>query len=256
MTKASTSGRFVWHDLMTTDAKAAIAFYTELLGWKTTEVEMGPMGKYTMIKAGDRDIGGIMTLDKKHGVPSHWLGYTTTDDVDAAAKRAVELGGKVEVPGTDIPNVGRFAILSDPQGGHFSAFKGKQESPEPEGPLPAGTFCWDELLTSDPAAAVTFYKAIFGYTTDTMDMGPMGTYHLLKRAGKDAGGVMKQPMPEAGVAWLTYIAVDDVDASTTRAQGLKAKLLAGPDNIPNIGRFSVVQDPTGAAFALFKGAAK
>src|SRR5688500_1654713 len=94
----NTSGRFVWHDLMTTDVKGALAFYTELFGWKTREVEMGGAGPYTMIKAGDRDIGGIVRLDPKHGVPTHWMAYCTVLDVDAAAKRAAELGGKVSVP--------------------------------------------------------------------------------------------------------------------------------------------------------------
>ncbi len=251
-----TSGRFVWHDLMTTDIKASVAFYTELFGWKTKDVDMGPMGTYTMLKAGDRDIGGMMPLDPKHGVPTHWIGYCTVNDVDAAAKRAEKLGGKIGVPGTDIPNVGRFAVIADPQGAHISPFKGTQPAPEPEGPPPVGSFCWNELVTSDPAAAVAFYKEIFGWTSEAMEMGPMGTYHLFKRGGKDAAGVMKQPMPGAPTAWIHYVAVVSVDASTQRAESLKAKVLAPPMDIPNIGRFAVIADPVGAVVALFQGAEK
>lgn len=250
----NTSGRFVWHDLMTTDVKGAVAFYTELFAWKTTEVEMGGNSKYTMIKAGSRDIGGIVHLDPKQGVPTHWIGYCTVADVDAAAKRAAELGGKIGVPATDIPNVGRFAVIEDPQGGHLSPFKSKDEAPEDEGMPAVGTFCWDELLTSEPAAAVKFYEDIFGWTHTDMDMGPMGTYHVLKRGERMAGGIMKKPMAESPTAWLAYVAVEDVDASAKRAESLKAKIVVPAQDIPKIGRFSVIQDPTGGFVSLFKGA--
>jgi predicted enzyme related to lactoylglutathione lyase len=248
----NTSGRFVWHDLMTTDVKASLAFYTELFAWKTREVEMGKMGKYTMISAGDRDIGGIVHLDPKHGAPAHWIAYCTVPDVDAAAKRATELGGKVAVPATDIPGVGRFAVLEDPQGGHLSPFKSNDEAAEDEGPPPVGIFCWDELVTSDPAAALKFYEPIFGWKHDDKDMGPMGTYHVLKRGERMSGGIMKNPMPEAKTAWLAYVAVASVDESAKRAESLKAKTVVPPSDIPGIGRFAVIQDPVGAVVALFQ----
>lgn len=250
----NTAGRFVWHDLMTSDVKAAAAFYGELFLWKTREVPLGP-GTYTMISAGGRDIGGFMHLDPKHGVPNHWIAYCTVPDVDAAAKRAQELGGKVGVEPSDIPNVGRFAVLEDPQGGHLSPFKGTSEMPETEGLPATGTFCWDELVTSDPAAALTFYETIYGWTHEDKDMGPMGTYHVLKRGDRMAGGIMKHPMPGSPTAWVTYVAVDDVDATVKRAESLKGKLVVPAQDIPGIGRFALIQDPTGAVIAPFKGAA-
>lgn len=249
----NTSGRFVWHDLMTTDVKASLAFYTELFAWKTREVEMGEAGKYTMISVGDRDIGGIVHLDPSHGVPTHWIGYCTVSDVDAAAKTASELGGKVAVPATDIPGVGRFAVIADPQGGHLSPFKSKDEAPEEEGMPPNGAFCWNELMTSDPAAALKFYETLFGWKHDDKDMGPMGIYHVLKRGDRQAAGIMKNPMPEAPTAWLHYVAVESVDASAKRADGLEAKIIVPPSDIPGIGRFSVIQDPVGGVVALFRG---
>ena len=247
-----TSGRFIWHELMTSDPKRAIAFYGELFAWKAQEIDMGPAGKYTMLKAGDKDVGGMMQLDGKSGAPPHWLQYVTTVDVDDATKRAEKLGAKVLVPGTDIPNVGRFSLISDPQGAHISPFRSTTEAPESADPPKAGTFCWDELLTKDPAAAVKFYESVFGWTHDEMDMGPMGTYYVLKRGDKPAGGIMKAQDPNQPPAWLSYIAVDDVDASTKRAEGLKANVLMSPADIPNIGRFSVLADPLGAVVALFK----
>lgn len=255
MTESKKPGRFVWHDLMTTDKAAAVRFYTQLFGWQTREMEMGGDGAYTMIRAGERDIGGIVALDEKLGVPAHFLGYCSVPDVDVAARRAEQLGGKVGVPATDIPNVGRFAIIEDPEGGHISPFKGSTDMPEPDGQPKAGEFCWDELVCNDPAKLLPFYKEIFGWSTKSMDMGPMGTYYVLERGDKQAGGVIKKPMKEAPTAWLTYVAVDNVDASTKKAEGLGAKVIVPATDIPNIGRFSIVADPQGATLALFKGKA-
>lgn len=253
MTQNDKPGRFVWHDVMTIDKAASVRFYTELFGWRTRDVDMGGGDPYTMIRVGDRDIGGIVALDKKHGVPSHIIGYVSVPDVDVAARRAEQLGGKVAVPATDIPNVGRFAIIEDPEGGHISPFKGAQDAPEPAGPPKAGEFCWDELLCNDPAKLRTFYSEIFGWSVKEQDMGPMGTYHLLQRGDTHAGGIMKKQMKEAPTAWLTYVAVDSVDASTKKAESLGAKLIVPAMDIPKVGRFSVLSDPQGAAFALFKG---
>src|SRR5688572_23017252 len=88
-------GRFVWHELMTKDVKTARNFYTELLGWKTKEVEMGELGKYTMLSAGDIDIGGLVPLDSDRG-PSRWLGYIGVPNVDAIVDRAQSRGSKLE----------------------------------------------------------------------------------------------------------------------------------------------------------------
>jgi predicted enzyme related to lactoylglutathione lyase len=253
MTETKKPGRFVWHDLMTTDKAGAVRFYTQLFGWKTHDVDMGPAGAYTMIRVGERDIGGIVALDAKLGIPSHIIGYCSVPDVDVATRRAEQLGGKVGVPATNIPEVGRFAIIEDPQGGHIAPFKGTAESPELDGPPKAGEFCWNELLCDDPAKLLPFYKEIFGWSTKSMDMGPMGTYYVLERGDKQSGGVMKKQMKEAPTAWLTYVAVENVDASAKKAESLGAKLLVPGTDIPNIGRFAVLTDPQGGTFAVFQG---
>lgn len=253
-TPAPSRGRFVWFDLMTTDVAAASKFYGSLLGWKTEEFDMGPAGKYQMIKAGTQGVGGFMQLDKKQPVPSHWIAYMSTDDVDKTTARAKELGAKVHMPPTDIPNVGRFSVVADAQGAVFSPFKSSQpDMPEPEIPA-VGTFCWSEAMTTDPAAAAKFYSDLFGYTVEEKDMGPMGTYRLLNRGARQTAGVMKKPDASPVSMWLHYIAVADVDASTRNAKEIGAQVHMPPMDIPGIGRFSVLGDPTGATIALFTGA--
>ncbi len=110
------NGMFSWNELMTTDSAAARKFYEQLLGWKFTEFPMEGMS-YWVIKAGGEEIGGIMNIPPEPGgIPPHWGAYVTVDNVDASAKKVQELGGRIMVPPTDIPEVGRFCVFHDPQG--------------------------------------------------------------------------------------------------------------------------------------------
>jgi len=113
-------GLFSWNELMTTDVAGAKAFYGELLGWSMTDITCEGM-EYTMVKSGDREIGGIMvTPPEAAGMPPIWGAYVTVDDVDALAERVERLGGKICVPLRDIPDVGRFCVIQDPQGAMLS----------------------------------------------------------------------------------------------------------------------------------------
>jgi predicted enzyme related to lactoylglutathione lyase len=117
-----TSGAFSWCELMTTDPAAAKKFYTELFGWELQEMSM-PHMQYTVVKAGGAPIGGIMSMPPNlpPGVPPNWGAYVTVPDIDATAKKALALGGSILMPPTDIPNVGRFAVIRDAQGAVLSA---------------------------------------------------------------------------------------------------------------------------------------
>lgn len=239
-------GRFVWHDHISADVERAKAFYTELLGWETETWKPGEMD-YPMIKAGGQMHGGFGPA--QGGAPSHWLGHVLVDDVDAAVARAEGAGGGTLAEPMDIPDVGRMAVLADPQGAVFSVFTPLGEAPSSE-----GAFVWDELLTTDVEGAKRFYGEVVGWTTNDKDMGEMGTYTLFRRAGDvDSAGCMTMPPGvEAPPHWLTYLATDDVDATVAKAQSLGGQKLMGPMDIPDVGRLAVLQDPTGAAFGIFK----
>jgi len=246
-------GRLVWHELHTQDRLKAQKFYTQLVGWDTKEFPMGPAEPYTLCQLSGKDHAGITKSQAPDHVPPHWLPYIHVDDVDAAAAKVTALGGKVVNPPMDIPNIARFAVVMDPTGGKFAIhqhFTPYQE--EPKIPL-VGSFCWDELLTSDPEAAANFYASLFGYAVESMDMGPNGTYRILKSGDRQRAGIMQMPPEIPHTHWFTYIAVNNVDESTQKAQELGANVMVGPQNIPNIGRFSAINDPTGAVVALFTG---
>ena len=238
-------GTFIWHENHSTDVEKAKSFYTELLGWQT-EAWSGEMD-YTLIKVGDNGHGGFMAAQGE--TPSHWLGHVLVEDTDEAARRAEAAGGRVLFGPEDIPEVGRFALIADPQGAIVSAF-----APQGEGDLNEGVFVWDELHTGDPGAAKSFYGEVFGWTSRDADMGGM-TYTMFQNGGgTDVGGCMQlMEGMQAPPHWLVYIGTDDVDATTARAKDLGATVHVEPADIPNIGLFWVLQDPTGAAFGLFKG---
>jgi predicted enzyme related to lactoylglutathione lyase len=240
-------GTFIWHENNSTDVEKAKSFYTELLGWQT-EAWPGEM-EYTIIKVGDKGHGGIAAA--QGGAPSHWMGNVFVEDVDEVARRTEAAGGRVLFGPEDIPQVGRFALISDLQGGVVSAFA---PSPQGDGELGEGVFVWDELHTSDPAAAKSFYGEVLGWTARDEDMGGM-TYTIFQnRGGTDVGGCIQLMEGEPGTNWLVYIGTDDVDATTARAKELGGTVIVEPMDIPNnIGRFSVLQDPAGAVFGLFKG---
>ncbi len=121
--KVAQVGTFCWNELASKDASTSGKFYTELFGWKSVETPIGDT-TYTLFKIGDKDVGGMCQMTAEWGeMPSHWMSYVAVDDVDALASRVENLGGKVCVPPTDIPTVGRFSVIQDPTGATLSIIK-------------------------------------------------------------------------------------------------------------------------------------
>lgn len=248
-TNKNTSGRFVWHELITNDVEAAKGFYGELFGWRSRAMDMGPGGAYTLLSAGDRDIAGIATL--KSGSP-RWLAYVSHPDVDAAiatakAEKAELVGGVVSVP-----NVGRYAELRHDSAGTFAVMTMNEEPKEEERPA-LGTFCWNELVTQSPASAAAFLGKVFGYKAEEKAMGMPDPYTLLLRGEAQAAGIMKALDGKAKNAWLGYVAVADLDASQAKAKKLGATEIVPEMKVPGLGRFLVDLDRQGAMIALFQG---
>jgi len=251
--------RFVWHDLSTTNAEASKKFYAEIFHWKFDSSDNGP---YSHITAGDEMIGGVRQMGKDEHQPTSWLGYVVVDDVAATVASITSAGGKVFVPTTTIENAGTFAVTADPTGAVFAPWKSARPGEdEDKGAMPKPfTFCWDELVTTDPKVAVAFYEKVFGWKARPVDMGGGMTYTLLDRPGvktamgdqQSAGGAMQSPPGVPYSFWIAYVAVDDCDGLSARAERAGAKVVAGPMDIPNIGRFAFWTDPQGASIAVLQ----
>ena len=119
----TTHGAFSWNELMTTDPEAAKKFYAEVFGWGMQEYPMGDFN-YTVVKIGEEAVGGISPIPPEStGTPPNWGTYITVDNVDATVEKVKALNGKVLSPPTDIPDVGRMAIIQDPQGAVLMVMK-------------------------------------------------------------------------------------------------------------------------------------
>ncbi len=251
--------RFVWHDLNTKDIEGSKKFYGEIFNWKFDESKTGP---YSHIQVGDQLIGGMRQMGPDEPYPTNWLGYIVVDDVAATTSSIERAGGKVYMPTMTMENVGTFAVTADPTGAVFAPWKSAHPEDDVEQqamPKPF-TFCWDELMSSDPAAAGAFYEKVFGWKQRPVDMGGGMTYTLLDRPGVknpkgdavSAGGMMKSPPGVPYSFWLAYVAVDSCDKLSERAARLGAKVTVPPTDIPNVGRFSSWLDPQQASIAILQ----
>ena len=252
MSNAEIRGRFVWHELMTTDPQSAAAFYSRVLPWKT---QSSGMPDYTLWVSGKATAAGLMAQPeaaRQAGAPPSWLVYIGTPDVDGTAAAAQSLGGKVLKAPDDIPNVGRFAVLADPQGAAFAVFT---PTPMPAGATPPGDFSWHELATSDQQGALAFYTELFGWSRGPAhDMGPAGTYQLVEHGGAQIGGIYKVMDASKPPHWLTYIEVASVDRAAAAAKAAGGRVVRGPMEVPGGSRIAQILDPQGGAFAVHEPA--
>ena len=248
MSNAEVLGRFVWHELLTNDTAGAAAFYPKVLPWRTAP---SSMPGYTIWMAGQTQIGGLMALPSEAGsTPPHWLVYVGTPNVDSTCSQAQGLGARIVKPPADIPNVGRFAVLSDPQGATFAVFT-PGGGPPPGTPPVQGGFSWHELATTDVAAALRFYGQLFGWTKGPgHDMGAMGIYQLFEHGGTQAGGICNVQGPSTAPSWLSYVHIADSGRAVAAAKAAGGRLLHGPMEVPGGSWIAMMMDPQGGAFAV------
>jgi len=247
-------GTFSWPELATTDPDGAKRFYTALFGWTYEDNDMGSDGVYTMLKLRGEAVGALYKKRAEQGgMPPCWGSYVTVENADQAAAKAKGLGAKIMMEPFDVMDVGRMAVIADPQGAVFSLWQAKKH-------IGAtvldedGALSWTELMTTDSAAAEKFYTGLFGWKSEPMPMGPGMTYTVFRRGAAAAGGMM-QITPEMGPMppnWGVYFQVADCDASVAKATGMGAKIVVPAQDVPNVGRFAILTDPQGAHFAIIK----
>jgi uncharacterized protein len=248
-------GQPAWYELGTTNLDGAGEFYKSVLGWSVADAGMDGF-TYHLATAGDGGmVAGMMsTAEQKESPPPNWVVYFTCTNCDASAESIRNSGGQVMTEPADIPGTGRFAIVADPQGAVFGILQ-----PEPMDDGTSGRAFdqqapghgnWHELMTTDPAAALEFYSAQFGWAKgDSMDMDAMGTYQMFRFKDADIGGMMglgNAPMP----LWLTYFGVDGVQDAAARIETGGGAIQQGPMEVPGGIHVAVATDPQGAWFAV------
>ena len=256
---ANSDGTPIWFELTSGDPDRAEAFYERVAGWTIDPSRVAEHGGYRLANAPDGGgVAGIMQPPPgMAGVPG-WTIYFAAADVDAMADRVRSLGGQVHVGPMDIPQVGRFATVADPQGVRFQIMRG--DSPEdsqafrqaePGATASIGHGVWTELVTPDPDGAFAFYDALFGWTKEgAMPMGPMGDYAFIGSGAARPGAVMSSTATGAPARWNWYVHVADIDAAIAAAQAGGGALLNGPDQIPGGDYSAQLTDAEGHAIGL------
>ena len=250
-------GAFVWYELLTSDKKAAEAFYTAVMGWKGEDAGQ-PGIDYTFITVDGARIGGMMTLPEdacKAGARPGWLGYIGVEDADACAKSVEAKGGRIHRAPEDIPGYGRFAVLADPQGAVFCIIApSKEYAGAPSEVFRRGVpgfGGWHELNSDDPEGAFNFYSALFSWRKDqAFDMGEMGVYQLFDVDGVQTGGIMKRPPQMPVSCWNYYFNVESVDAAAARINAAGGQVAMGPHQVPDGSWILLGVDPQGVMFSL------
>jgi predicted enzyme related to lactoylglutathione lyase len=246
-------GRPLWYELMTSDVKAAEKFYRIVVGWSTMPFE-GSSQPYTMFsRNGDIPVAGVLKTPEGVNAPPFWAMYVGVPKLEDAAAHIKRLGGRDCSPVIEVPNVGRMQMMQDPQGAAFYVYEPASSEQLPEGPAQVGDASWRELMTTDAPAAMKFYSEVFGWQpSETMDMGPMGKYHMFNRPHGMIGGMMNKPPEMAQVPpnWQIYFRVPDMATAVERIKANGGQILNGPMEVPGGDLVVNALDPQGAAFSL------
>ncbi|GAB3684987.1 VOC family protein [Salinisphaera aquimarina] len=241
-------GTPIWYELLTRDADAAQTFYSAVIGWSVSKPAGGLERDYRIISTMDSAVGGLLRSPDDAGMAPQWLFYIGVDDVDAAAAKLNSLGGSVHVEPTDIPDVGRFAFVADPQGAPFYLMRGaSDEQSRSFAPTVAGHCAWNELAAANQDTALEFYQTMFGWTKgDVMPMGPMGDYSFIHHGDTMLGAMMNRPQDSTPPMWRYYFRVDDIDAINAAIAANGGTLLHGPTEVPGGDWVIQARDPQGA----------
>src|SRR5947209_6172105 len=248
-----TPGTFCWTDLATTDQDAAKSFYGELFGWQAEDLPVGDGATYSMMRLDGRDVAAIATQPQQQreaGVPPAWQSYVSVESADASADRAKELGATVHAPPFDVLDVGRMAVIQDPQGAFFMVWEPRKTIGAELVNAP-GALAWNELASPDPGVSADFYGSLFGWTVSEFEGSPT-PYLIINNDDHGNGGIRELGDEPAPPHWMPYIGIDDIERGLARAGELGGTVLAGPMDI-GIAKTGVIRDPQGAVFAIYDG---
>ncbi len=246
-------GMFCWFELTTHDVDRGAGFYRELMRAGTRSVPMGGTD-YLLFEVDGQTVAGLMPMGKEVpiGAPSHWMPYIAVDDVDAACAGVTALGGKICCQPSDM-SMGRFAVASDPTGAVFSLFKAAPGRTDGTNPMGPGAFVWCELVTRDLARSSEFYAKLLGWTPQFRTSG--ASCFVEMKAGPQAVASVFEACADETTSqghWCPYLCVDDIHASLAAAVRLGGTKLCEPMDIPGVGLYAGLTDPTGAHLALFQ----
>ncbi len=250
-------GMFSWADLATPDFEASKKFYTGLLGLGHEDAPVGGGMVYSMLKKNDKGVCAMYQMDEAMaamtGGRAAWRTYFTVENTDETVAKATALGASVMAGPMDVFTAGRMAVLHDPAGAEFAVWQPKDHIGSGVFAEP-GALCWAELSTNDTDAATEFYSALFGWSAN-VNKSPTGAdYTMFSIEDRPAAGML-EIQPEWGdmpSSWSIYIGTDDLDAALEKAKSMGGNSFMPVMEVPDIGRFTMLQDPQGSHFTLME----
>lgn len=248
------SGKFVWHDLMTTDRDKAVTYYQLLFGWDLDQKETAGSG-YAVMKSDGEKFAGVVSLSPSDGHTSHWISYISVDDVDSACNLMQAHGAAIPSPPFDMPGKGRTAIVKDPAGAYFSAFKrfpGNQQTSTPQSRI--GKFMWHELWSTDIEESKSFYSLTIPWTAERLNRGHTAGWLFKKNGVPVAGVIQRSPHATQPSCWIPYVGVADVPATTKKSRYLGGKVCVSPQQLagPADVHFAILAGPDNSMFGIFE----
>jgi uncharacterized protein len=246
---------FCWWELGTADAMAAKEFYGDLFGWNFIDSPMPPDGIYTVLQLGDKNIAGLYKLNKtqlEQNVPPHWLSYLCVRDVTDATQKAKDLGSTILMQPFDVAEMGKMSVIQDPEGAVVALWQTVKGS----GPTlmnVTGSVCWNELYVRDMNRGRDFYTRLLGWTVQDIVVNDH-PYLIFKKGEKQVASMMQITPEMAGAPphWMIYFAVADCEKTIQLATSRGAVVLFEPTQVPDVGKFAVLQDPQGAVFSVMQ----
>ncbi|ARD20552.1 MULTISPECIES: VOC family protein [Shewanella] len=248
-------GQPCWVELATHDWYSAKGFYQALFQWHPDDMPM-PEGHYTMLQIDGDDIAAMYQMPKEMAsLPTHWELYFAVDDVAETVKAIQHAGGEIIAGPHAVGDSGKMAVCRDPEGARFSIWQaiehiGIKRTFEPN------TLCWVEYMCRNVGVSKNFYCQVLGFDTESVDMSEVGVAEYVQwLVAKQAVGGMMEMTEEFGDMpshWMLYFSVDDCDMMAQKAEELGGKVCVPPTDIPDVGRFAVIDDPQGGTFSIIK----
>ncbi|HEX6885010.1 MAG TPA: VOC family protein [Planctomycetota bacterium] len=246
---------FGWSELSAADPDVAVRFFGRFLGWERDRHGLAGRTQpieYSLLTCRGRNVAGLYPMvaaQRKRGVASQWLSYLFVADVDACAQQARALGAELLAAPREVFQLGRMAIVRDPQGALLGLWQARHLGSEFQARGEAGFVSWQEHVSDDVPGAARFYAELCGWQARAL---PGTGRSLLEGAGGPLAGLSSADLPGGHLApqWLTFLRVADCAAACDELVRLGASLILPPQGAPEAGVFAVARDPQGAAFGL------
>lgn len=236
------SGKFIWHDLLTTDVQAAGLFYEKLFAWHIEYQQ-----EYAIVYNNGKRIAGIMKVKSSGGQEQHgiWLPSVSVADIDAAVTQVKAGGGKILKGPLDMKLRGRAVLIKDPEGAEIVLLKARGGDPQ-DAKAEVGDWLWNELWSHEPAKSEAFYRILLGYDTAVSK----ASYTVLMSHDRWRAGIRYIADDKQSMSWLPVVRVADPQAVSSRVETLGGVVWVAPDDAEGQGNTALISDPTGALLLI------